>query len=161
MVYRKCNTVADAFHEVFDLVKWDRSRIEAGEESNSVMYYFRGENKNFKCPEIGASPNFYNEAAATEGIVEIGIITLTSALKHEVKEKAEILDVTEDRLYPDFGAGTVLTSGSGTWTATTDSNWIVIKPRTTGDAGVSGNVGKMAKVEDSPKNNNGNVKRKS
>lgn len=35
------------------------------------------------------------------------------------------------------GAGTVLTSGSGTWTATTDSDWIVIKPRTTGDAGVS------------------------
>ena len=35
------------------------------------------------------------------------------------------------------GAGTVLTSGSGTWTATTDSDWISIKPRTTGDAGVS------------------------
>ena len=35
------------------------------------------------------------------------------------------------------GAGTVLTSGSGTWTATTDSDWISIKPRTSGDAGVS------------------------
>jgi len=35
------------------------------------------------------------------------------------------------------GAATVLTSGSGTWTASTASDWISIKPRTTGDAGVS------------------------
>ena len=35
------------------------------------------------------------------------------------------------------GAATVLTSGSGSWTASTDSDWISIKPRTSGDAGVS------------------------
>ena len=35
------------------------------------------------------------------------------------------------------GAATVLTFGSGTWTASTDSDWISIKPRTSGDAGVS------------------------
>lgn len=46
MVYRECNTVAEVFHEVFDLVKWDRSRIETGEETDKVVYYFRGENKN-------------------------------------------------------------------------------------------------------------------
>jgi len=35
------------------------------------------------------------------------------------------------------GGGSILTSGSGTWTATTSSSWIHITPRTTGDAGVS------------------------
>lgn len=35
------------------------------------------------------------------------------------------------------GAGMVLTSGSGTWTASTVSDWISIKPRTSGDAGGS------------------------
>ena len=58
MIYRECNRVAEVFHEVFDLVKWDRSRIETGEDSDKVMYYFRGENKNFKSPEIGAPPDF-------------------------------------------------------------------------------------------------------
>lgn len=28
MVYQECNTVAEVFHEVLELVKWDRSRIE-------------------------------------------------------------------------------------------------------------------------------------
>jgi len=35
------------------------------------------------------------------------------------------------------GAGTILTSGEGTWTATTDVDWISIKPRTSGNSGVS------------------------
>jgi hypothetical protein len=47
--------------------------------------------------------DYYNKDVATNGIAEIGIITLTPSLKREVKEMAEILDVTEDRLYPDFG----------------------------------------------------------
>ena len=47
--------------------------------------------------------DYNNPDAATNGIAEIGVLTLTSTLKHEVKKMAEILDVTEDRLYPDFG----------------------------------------------------------
>ena len=35
------------------------------------------------------------------------------------------------------GAAAVLTSGNGTWMASTDSDWISIKPRTSGDAGAS------------------------
>ena len=50
-------------------------------------------------------------------------------------------DITIDPIARTFaktgGAATVLTSGSGTWTASTDSDWISIKPRTSGDAGVS------------------------
>ena len=58
MIYHECNTVAEIFCEVFDLVKWDRSRIETGKESDEVMYYFRGENKNFKCPKAEVPPDF-------------------------------------------------------------------------------------------------------
>ena len=47
--------------------------------------------------------DYYNKDAATDGIAEIGILTLTPSLKQEVKDMADILDVTEDRLYPDFG----------------------------------------------------------
>ena len=47
--------------------------------------------------------DYNNSDAATNGIAEIGIITLTPSRKREVKEMAEILDVTEDSLYPDFG----------------------------------------------------------
>lgn len=47
MVYRECNTVAEVFREVFDLVKWDRSHIETGEEDDKVAYYFCAENKNY------------------------------------------------------------------------------------------------------------------
>lgn len=35
------------------------------------------------------------------------------------------------------GGGSILTGGSGTWTATTSASWIHITPRTSGDAGVS------------------------
>lgn len=35
------------------------------------------------------------------------------------------------------GAGMVLISGSGIWTASTETDWILIKPRTSADAGVS------------------------
>ena len=47
--------------------------------------------------------DYGNPNSATEGITEIGILAISPTLKHEVKEMAEILDVTEDRLYPDFG----------------------------------------------------------
>ena len=46
--------------------------------------------------------DYENPDAATEGITEIGILAISPTLKREVKEMAEILDVTEDRLYPDF-----------------------------------------------------------
>jgi hypothetical protein len=37
----------------------------------------------------------------------------------------------------DGGGGSILTSGTGTWTATTTASWINITPRTTGSAGTS------------------------
>ena len=37
----------------------------------------------------------------------------------------------------DGGGGSILTSGTGTWTATADVPWLTITPRTTGDAGQS------------------------
>lgn len=67
MVYRECNTVAEVFHEVFDLVKRDRSHIEIGEETDKVAYYFRAENKNY-APEgsscllsVPATPSLFRD----------------------------------------------------------------------------------------------------
>lgn len=37
----------------------------------------------------------------------------------------------------DGGGGSILTSGTGTWTATTTASWLTITPRTTGSAGTS------------------------
>lgn len=37
----------------------------------------------------------------------------------------------------DGGGGSILTSGSGTWTASTTASWLTITPRTTGAAGTS------------------------
>ena len=37
MVYRECNTVADVFREVFELVKWDRSHIEIGQAAGQGL----------------------------------------------------------------------------------------------------------------------------
>jgi len=37
----------------------------------------------------------------------------------------------------DGGGGSILTSGTGTWTATTTAPWLSISPRTTGSAGTS------------------------
>ena len=42
MKYAECHSVADIVREVFDLVRWDRSRAHGGR----VAYYFRGENAN-------------------------------------------------------------------------------------------------------------------
>lgn len=67
MVYRECNTVADVFREVFELVKWDRSHIETGEEDDKVAYYFRAENKNYAqkgspCPpSMPATPSLFRD----------------------------------------------------------------------------------------------------
>ena len=47
------------------------------------------------------------------------------------------IDPIARRFTKTGGAGMVLTFGSGTWTASTDSEWISIKPRTSVDAGVS------------------------
>ena len=47
--------------------------------------------------------DYFNDVAATDGIAQIAIIKLTPSLKQEVRDMADILDVTEDRLYPDFG----------------------------------------------------------
>lgn len=50
-----------------------------------------------------AESDYDNPESATGGIAEIGILVVTPQLKHEIQEMAEVLDVTEDRLYPDFG----------------------------------------------------------
>ncbi len=50
-----------------------------------------------------AESDYDNPESATGGIAEIGILVVTPLLKHEIKEMAEVLDVTEDHLYPDFG----------------------------------------------------------
>jgi len=42
MLIRDCNSVAEVFGEVLDLVRRDRAQFDDG----SVMYYFRGENRN-------------------------------------------------------------------------------------------------------------------
>ena len=75
-------------------------RIQA---QRGEFFIFGCGDKKEKIDATFSESDYYNEDAATNGIAEIGIITLTSALKLEVKEMAEILDVTEDRLYPDFG----------------------------------------------------------
>ena len=46
MQYTDCNSIADIVREVFDLICNDSSRFTKGE----VLYYFRGENRNFKVP---------------------------------------------------------------------------------------------------------------
>jgi hypothetical protein len=67
MVYQECNTVAEVFHEVFDLVKRDRSHIETDEETDKVAYYFRAENKNYaqkgsSCPpSMPAAPSLFRD----------------------------------------------------------------------------------------------------
>ena len=52
------NTVADAFREVFDLVRDDRCRFRNALNDNEAMYYFRGENGNFKYPESSLAPDY-------------------------------------------------------------------------------------------------------
>ena len=67
MVYRECNTVAEVFHEVFELVKWDRSHVETGTDDDKVAYYFRAENKNYvskgsPCPpSMPAIPSLFRD----------------------------------------------------------------------------------------------------
>ena len=46
--------------------------------------------------------DYANENAATEGLAQIGILVITPRLKQEVKEMSELLDVSENRLYPDL-----------------------------------------------------------
>lgn len=42
------------------------------------------------------------------------------------------------RTFPKDGSGgSILTSGTGTWTATKNADWLTITPRTTGNAGES------------------------
>ena len=46
--------------------------------------------------------DYWNENSATYGIAQIGMITLTPALKLEAKDMSQYLDISEDRVYPDF-----------------------------------------------------------
>jgi len=47
------------------------------------------------------------------------------------------IDLPTRSFSKDGGGGTILTSGTGTWTATKTASWINITPRTTGSAGTS------------------------
>ena len=75
-------------------------RIQA---QRGEFFIFGCENNKEKIEASFSEADYYNPETATNGIAEIGILTLTPSLKREVKEMAEILDMTEDRLYPDFG----------------------------------------------------------
>ena len=75
-------------------------RIQA---QRGEFFIFGCENNKEKIEASFSEADYYNPETATNGFAQIGIITLTPSLKREVKEMAEILDVTEDRLYPDFG----------------------------------------------------------
>ena len=46
--------------------------------------------------------DYGNPSAATEGIAQIGIITLTPKAKGDAREMSGYLDIGEHRLYPDF-----------------------------------------------------------
>ena len=46
--------------------------------------------------------DYWNESSATYGIAQIGMIALTPDLKREAKEMSQYLDITEERVYPDF-----------------------------------------------------------
>ena len=46
--------------------------------------------------------DYENPNAATEGIAQIGLLTLAPRVKQEVREMSLYLDVGEARLYPDF-----------------------------------------------------------
>ena len=55
--FETANTVAEAFREVFDLVRRDRCRFETGKDEDQVRYYFRGLNKNFEDDESSFPPS--------------------------------------------------------------------------------------------------------
>lgn len=63
MWYRECDRVADAVREVFDLVRADRRRFEAGVREDEVMYYFRGENRNYILEKSPAPPSYPSQPA--------------------------------------------------------------------------------------------------
>ena len=46
--------------------------------------------------------DYENENAATEGIAEVGLVTLSPMAKKEAQEMSLYLDIGEARLYPDF-----------------------------------------------------------
>ena len=78
----------------------DNVRIQA---QRGEFFIFGSEEKKEKLDVSFSEADYDNPQAPSEGIAEIGILTVTPKLKHELKEMAEILDITADRLYPDFG----------------------------------------------------------
>ncbi len=64
-------------------------------------------------------------------------ITLCVALCVNALFAVITIDPASRTFAKDGGGGAILTSGSGTWDASTTADWIQITPRTSGDAGVS------------------------
>ena len=66
------------------------------------------------------------------------LISGTFAILLAVPAMAQINIDPPTRTFPkEGGGGSILTSGTGTWTATTPASWLTITPRTTGTAGES------------------------
>lgn len=65
------------------------------------------------------------------------LTVLTAGLLVSGLWAAVTIDPVARTITKNGGAYSVNTAGDGTWTATTDVDWITIKPRTTGNAGVS------------------------
>lgn len=140
MVYRECNTVAEVFHEVVDLVKWDRSHIETGEENDKVAYYFRAENKNY-APEgsssllsVPATPSLFRDDKCRQN----EHVIFNEAIRCYPQE-FPAGETTFERLtrMAHFGLPTRLLDVSPRLaTASTEADRISIKPQTSGDAGV-------------------------
>ena len=108
----QCTTVSDAFREVFDLVRRDSCRFDSFDSVKKQAR--RSMQMKFKM-----------------------LLAVALGMMCDICFASVSIDPVARTFTKTGGAGTVLTSGSGTWTATTDSDWIAIKPRTSGDAGVS------------------------
>ncbi len=63
-------------------------------------------------------------------LLTLGMVLLTSTLFAAIT-----IDPMSRTFAKDGGGGSVLTEGSGTWTASTSADWIKISPRTSGEAG--------------------------
>ena len=64
--------------------------VESGTIDNSNSYVLLSEE------------DFDNKNAPTNGIARIGVITLLKEAKKEAREMEQYLDISEDRIYPDF-----------------------------------------------------------
>ena len=66
-------------------------------------FFLFGCNEQKECLDVTFDECDYDDpSAATEGIAQIGIVTLTPKAKRDAREMADYLDIGEHRLYHDF-----------------------------------------------------------